>query len=137
VTQGGGLEMWDCRRVKHGGRVVASPFVAISWFHALFDACLSGPTAGLASSATTWCMRRRLASLETAKSHIARPGLSSTRRPHACHHSISTIPVHTAPPACLAPQSLSPVEPLSSHPAHSSSTLFIPPTRRVPCCCRS
>ena len=54
---------------QHGGRVIASPFVAVSWFHALFDACLSGSTAGLASNATTWCMRRRLASLETAKFH--------------------------------------------------------------------
>jgi hypothetical protein len=85
--------MQDCRRLKHGGRVMASPFVAISRFHALFDACLSGSTAGLASSATTWCMRRRLVSLETAKSHFARAGLSSTRRPHACHHSIGTIPL--------------------------------------------
>jgi hypothetical protein len=125
VTQGGS---W-CRRWAHGGRVVASPFVAISWFDACEHASLSGSTAGRASR-DGWCVLKR----ESRWRWRPRPCPRAGRPPHACH---SIACSYTVLPARLY-TALCPVEPLSSQlSVHPTSTLFIPPTRRELCCCRS
>jgi hypothetical protein len=115
---------------QHGGRVIASPFVAVSWFHACVYACLSGSTAGLASNATTWCMRRRLASLETAKSHSRRVRALRDPTTRVAHQHYTTIPCS----ACLSVQLVlsCPVETLFS--AAFSLVVHALYTTNTPCC---
>jgi hypothetical protein len=55
------------------------------------------------------------------------------RRPHACHSMHHTrIPCSACPTLPSVPSNLPPHKPV-----RPTSTLFIPPTRRVLCCCRS